>query len=191
MLAICWGGYPAAYGGGTIDWASVKLRSVDGESLELPPARFYVVCFLGTECPLAKLYGPRLQTLADQFHDRDVVFLGVNSNPQDSPAEITAYAKLHSLQFQQLKDADQSIADTFAAKRTPEVFIVDARGLVLYNGRIDDQYTRDLLAPHRTQHDLRNALTAIVAGEPIPRAIAQCGLPDHPNHPTRLAARPC
>ena len=50
-----------------------------------------VVAFLGTECPLAKLYGPRLTELQNQFTDQGVAFVGINSNSQDSVTEIAAY----------------------------------------------------------------------------------------------------
>src|SRR4051794_32033380 len=43
-----------------------------------------VVAFLGTECPLAKLYGPRLQELADTYADQGVSVIGISSNVQDS-----------------------------------------------------------------------------------------------------------
>src|SRR4051812_23767097 len=36
-----------------------------------------VLCFLGTECPLAKLYAPRLEKLSEQFSTRGVAFLGI------------------------------------------------------------------------------------------------------------------
>src|SRR5436309_222264 len=54
-----------------------------------------VLCFLGTECPLAKLYGPRVQKLNDQFSTRGVTFLGISSNSQDSLTELAAYARIH------------------------------------------------------------------------------------------------
>ena len=39
-----------------------------------------------------------------------------------------------------LKDFDQTVADAFGAKRTPEVFLLDANRVIRYHGRIDDQY---------------------------------------------------
>ena len=45
---------------------------------------FVVVAFLGTECPLAKLYAGRLQTIADEYAERGVAVVAVMSNAQDS-----------------------------------------------------------------------------------------------------------
>ena len=97
-----------------------------------------VVAFLGVECPLAKLYGPRLADLAESFPG--VAFLGINSNTQDSITELAAYARVHKLNFPLLKDPGNRVADLFGAERTPEVFVLDAARRVRYRGRIDDQY---------------------------------------------------
>ena len=99
-----------------------------------------VVAFLGTECPLAKLYAPRLVELAAEFKDRGVAFVGIDSNQQDSVTELAHYAKEHKVEFPLLKDAGNTIADQFGAVRTPEVFLLDSDRMVRYWGRIDDQY---------------------------------------------------
>ena len=55
-------------------------------------SKLVVIAFLGTECPLAKLYGPRLASLAETYEPQGVSFLGINANVQDSLTEIAAYA---------------------------------------------------------------------------------------------------
>ncbi|MCA9139323.1 MAG: redoxin domain-containing protein [Planctomycetales bacterium] len=153
--------------GGPLTWPPKKMLGTDGEPVLVEPGKFTVLCFLGTECPLARLYGPRLQSLADQYTDKGVAFLGVNSNLQDSPAEIDAYAKEHSVTFPIVKDSDQSIADLLGATRTPEVFIVDSTGLIRYQGRIDDQYEPGVARASPTQNDLRDAIDAVLSGHPV------------------------
>ena len=148
-----------------INWSD--LRGVGDVPVSPRDAQFRVVCFLGSECPLAKLYGPRLNTLTEAFASQGVAFVGVNSNPQDSPADVGRYIQAHGLQFPVVKDADQSLANQFGATRTPEVFVLDASGRVQYHGRIDDQYEAGTSRPQPTQHDLRDALAALIAGRPI------------------------
>ena len=70
-----------------------------------------VVAFVGTECPLAKLYGPRLESLNKRFSGRGVAFLGVNSNCQDAITQISTYARRHKISFPILKDPGNRIAD--------------------------------------------------------------------------------
>lgn len=125
-----------------------------------------VIAFLGTECPLAKLYGHRLQTISDTF-GHSVAVVGINANRHDSITEIAAYARRHHLEFPILKDVGNKVADAIGARRTPEVFLLDQKGVIRYRGRIDDQYgvgyTRD--APK--SNDLKNAVQQLLAGQPV------------------------
>ena len=152
---------------GGVSWSSIDLKDPQGKPIVLPPGQWKVICFLGSECPLAKLYGPRLQAMSDEFAKKDVVFLGINSNPQDSPSDIQQYIRSHEIRFPVAKDADQSIADSFGAERTPEVFVVDSKGAIRYRGRIDDQYEPGVARKQPTTHDLRDALTALTNGKPV------------------------
>ena len=51
---------------------------------DLADKQVVVVAFLGTQCPLAKLYATRLQSIANDFADRGVAVVAVMSNAQDS-----------------------------------------------------------------------------------------------------------
>lgn len=151
--------------------ASISLKAQDDRQVILgegSTSRWTVLCFLGTECPLAKLYASRLQEMANKFADQNVAFVGVMSNSQDSPAECLEYAKLHQIKFPVIKDVDQQLADRFDATRTPEVVVVDQANQVVYRGRIDDQYQPGIAREKPTQHDLSNALAALVEGKSVP-----------------------
>jgi peroxiredoxin len=130
-----------------------------------------VLCFLGTECPLAKLYGPRLQNLHDQFSPRGVAFLGISSNSQDSLTELSAYARIHGLTFPILKDLGQKLADQCGATRTPQVFVLDRERSIRYAGRVDAQFTFGtgvgLAQPQPQRADLESALDELLAGKEI------------------------
>ena len=67
--------------------AEFALADVDGKTHRLSDVRdqpVVVIAFLGTECPLAKLYGTRLAELARHYEPQGVAFFGVNSNCQDT-----------------------------------------------------------------------------------------------------------
>ncbi|HEV3299716.1 MAG TPA: redoxin domain-containing protein [Planctomycetaceae bacterium] len=121
-----------------------------------------VVAFLGAECPLAKLYGPRLADLARQMNAKRVAFLGIDSNQQDSLREIAAYALRHKIDFPILKDPANVVADRFGAVRTPEVFVLDRQRRVRYRGRIDDQYGFTNGVGFQRPAPLRNDLTEAI-----------------------------
>jgi hypothetical protein len=158
--------------------ASLRLpTSAAGKNVPLfdpAAAKLHVICFLGTECPLARLYGPRLTALDAQLRDAGVRFLGVNSNRQDSMDEVQQFVKQYSITFPIAKDYDGVAAQMLGATRTPEVFVLDADGEIRYQGRIDDQYHPGISRPFPTKNDLRDAIDALLAGKQValPRTTA-------------------
>lgn len=127
-----------------------------------------VVCFLGTECPLARQYGPRLNKLANEFAAQNVRFIGVNSNSQDSQKEVTAFSSEYAIEeFPILKDPGNKIADQFNARYMAEVFVLDQKLAIRYHGRVDDQFQPGVSRGQPTRHDLRVALEELLAGKPV------------------------
>ena len=156
-----------------------SARNFDGKQYSLADfsdSKLVVVAFLGTECPLAKLYGPRLAEVAREFKDRDVALVGIASNQQDSIAELAHYARLHKIDFPLLKDVNNVIADQFGAIRTPEMFVLDADRAIRYWGRVDDQFGFQSggIAYQRTEpkrRDLAVAIEELLAGNPPTQAV--------------------
>jgi peroxiredoxin len=134
---------------------------------ELSDRDLVVVAFLGTQCPLAKLYAGRLQAIADEFADRGVAVVAVMSNSQDSLAEIAAYVRQHNITYPVLKDRRNEVADLFAAERTPQVFVLDRERVVRYQGRVDDQYLVGIVRDKPTREDLRSAIEELLDGKPV------------------------
>ena len=154
----------------TLADAPLQLVTTDGETLTLSlPAdtRLTVLCFLGTECPLARLYAPRLQALADAYESQGVRFIAINSNQQDSLAEIRESAQSVGLKIPVCKDYDQAAADRLGIERTPEVCVLDAQTNVIYRGRVDDQYHPGVSRPQPSRHDLQVAIDEALAGQPV------------------------
>lgn len=129
-----------------------------------------VVAFLGTECPLAKLYGQRLAELAREYGARNVGFIGIDSNQQDSLSEMAQYARRHKIEFPFLKDPANAVADQFGAVRTPEVFVLDKTRNIRYRGRIDDQFGIGFTRAEPQRRDLAIALDELLAGKEVSQA---------------------
>ncbi len=138
---------------------------------DLKDSKLVVVAFLGVECPLSKLYGPRLAELAKQYESQGVSFVGVDSNRQDSTSDMAQYAKTHEINFPFLKDLNNRLADKLGAARNPQVFVLDAGRVVRYAGRVDDQYgfqTGSGYAKTKANsRDLGAAIDALLAGKPV------------------------
>ncbi|MFN7731062.1 MAG: redoxin domain-containing protein [Pirellula sp.] len=179
ILSIC---TPVAYGqnttpenatNGEASPTATELQAfwqrpdVRGQSIPaLPSTQVRVIAFLGCDCPVAKLYAKRLQELASIYTPRGVQWIGVMSNLQDTPEDIVAFCDAMQLEFPFLHDADQQIAKAFHATRTAEVIVLANDGSIVYRGRIDDQYSPGIKRSQSTQHELRDALDAALAGQP-------------------------
>tara|TARA_R110002095_G_scaffold215499_2_gene209906 strand:- start:208 stop:2190 length:1983 start_codon:yes stop_codon:yes gene_type:complete len=143
------------------------------ELTEKPQHKATVVCFLGAECPLARLYGPKLNAMQTAYQSQGVQFIGVNSNQQDSLENVQEYVKQYEIQFPLAKDYNNEVADRFAAVRTPEVFVLDDKLKIQYRGRIDNQYLPGVSRAETTSHDLKNALDQVLAGKPVEVAVTK------------------
>lgn len=130
-------------------------------------SKAFVVIFLDTECRLANLYVPTLLRLHRQYADKGVRFLAINSNAQDSFAQVSAHAQERDIPFPVLKDFDHAAADAFGAKRSPEAFLLDAERVIRYHGRIDDQYGLDYRREKPTRDDLAIAIDELLAGKKV------------------------
>ena len=166
---------------------TLELTDLYGQPHQIAEYRtgnWTVVTFLGTECPLVRLYARRLSDLADEFSSRGVSFIGVNSNCQDSLTEISAYGRRHDLTIPLLKDVGHHLANALGAERTPQVFVLDRDNNIHYQGRIDDQYGVGFSREKPTRQDLRLALDALTSGRPVevPRTeAAGCHIGRLPN----------
>lgn len=126
-----------------------------------------VVAFLGTECPLAKLYAGRLQTIADDYAKRGVAVVAVMSNAQDSLAKIAAFERQYKITYPVLKDRRNEVADQFGAERTSQVFLLDRQRAIRYRGRVDDQYLVGIVRAKPTRADLQIAIDELLAGKSV------------------------
>ena len=150
--------------------ANFELADFRGQPWSLAAVKdkpIIVVAFLGIECPLMQQYAPRLQQLHEQFADKGVELVVINSNQQDTLSELGHFAKHHSLKFPLLKDPANKVADQFHAERTPEVFVLDKERKVRYHGRIDDQFGVGVSRVKPQRLDLSVAIEELLAGKPV------------------------
>jgi peroxiredoxin len=160
------------------DFSARDFRGKQVSLADFASSKLVVVAFVGTECPQARLYAPRLVELAAAYKDQGVAFLAIDSNQQDSVTELAHYAEQNKLEFPLIKDAGNVIADQLGAERTPEVFLLDADRVVRYWGRIDDQYGFQAggVAFQRDkpeQRELASAIDELLAGKPVSVAVAK------------------
>lgn len=155
------------------DGLRYSLSSFDGSSV-------LVVVFFANACPTAKGYEDRLRRIADDYADRGVRLVAINSNnphlsPRESYPEMVSRAQASEFNFSYVKDEDRSVAAAFGAVCTPHVFVFDRARRLRYRGRIDDSR----LPENVTRSDLRNSLDALLEERPVPVAETEpfgCGI---------------
>ena len=122
-----------------------------------------VIIFIATRCPVSNGYNDRMEKLAEDYQSKGINVIGINSNSTEPASEVKSHAAEKHLTFAILKDDGNKIADRFGANHTPEAYVIDASGKLVYHGRIDNSQKIEAI----TSNDLRDALDAVLAGKPI------------------------
>ncbi len=122
-----------------------------------------VLIFISTQCPVSNGYNERMEKLARDYAARGINVVGINSNASETAADIKRHAADKNLTFTILKDGGNKIADRLGALVTPEAFLLDASGKLVYRGRIDNSRNGDSI----TANELREAIDATLAGQPV------------------------
>jgi len=125
-----------------------------------------VIIFVATKCPISNAYNARMQKLAEDYRARGVNVVGINPNVAELADEVKRHAAENGLKFPILKDTGNKIADRYDAQVTPEAYLLDASGKLVYRGRIDNSRNGDSIS----STDLRDAIEAVLAGKPVEKA---------------------
>lgn len=128
------------------------------------------VVFTCNHCPYAQAYEDRLIALAEEYDERGVQFVLINSNdsdayPEDSFGQMKVRHDEKGFPFPYCFDESQAVAKSFGALCTPHCFVFDIERNLRYKGRIDDNW-QDPSAV--TERNLRDALEALVHGKEPP-----------------------
>ena len=125
------------------------------------------IIFVATKCPVSNAYNTRMAALGKEYAAKGILLVGINSNKTEPTAEVKEHAEKNAFTFPVLRDEGNRVADAYGASYTPEVFVLDAKGDLIYHGRIDENQ-EDPKAVKSA--DLRNTLDAVLAGKPVPTA---------------------
>jgi peroxiredoxin len=124
-----------------------------------------VVVFTCNHCPYALAWHERIAQAARDYAERGVRFLAVNPNdatryPSDSLEAMKQRVRTEPWPMPYLRDESQEVARAYDAKTTPDVFVLDAQGRLVYRGAPDGDYDD----PAENAAWLREALDAALAG---------------------------
>jgi peroxiredoxin len=160
---------PDVVSGRTISLAAFEERKV------------LLVLFLSRHCPFVRHVQEEIARLGRDYQ-RSVGIVGISSNDadryeDDSPANMSEWAKGCGFTFPVCFDATQSVAKAYTAACTPDPFVFDDKRLLAYRGQLDD--SRPGNGKPVTGRDIRGAFDALIAGrpvDPVQRPSAGCNI---------------
>lgn len=129
-----------------------------------------VVMFICNHCPYVLHVNEELVRLANDYIARGIAFVAISSNdvvnyPQDGPDKMKEHAAKMKYPFPYLYDESQNVARAFDAACTPDIYVFDKDLKLAYRGRLDDSKPSNGIP--LTGKDLRAALDALLAGQPV------------------------
>jgi peroxiredoxin len=130
-----------------------------------------VVAFICAHCPFVRHIRSEFARFAREYQARGLGVVAVMSNdvgvfPQDGPAGMKQEAQEVGYTFPYLFDEQQEVAKAFRAACTPDLYLFDASGVLVYRGQFDD--SRPSTTVPVTGADLRAAADALLAGGELP-----------------------
>lgn len=114
----------------------------DQVSLTDHKGKITVIMFHSIGCPFYKMhenkgYDRVFVPMVESYKDKDVVFVGINANKNETTDKIKAYIKKHSINYTVVKDEGNKIADAYGAKVTPHIMVIDQEGKLRYRGGVE------------------------------------------------------
>jgi len=164
--------------GDTAPKADVQMKNVDGSKVsisEMSGEEGTLVLFICNHCPWVQAWEGRIAEIGNEFQTKGVGVIAVNPNdpaayPSDGFEEMQKRAEKVGYEFPYVVDATSDVARAFDATKTPEAFLFDENGELVYKGTIDDNARN----PEQVEKQyLRNALEALVAGNEIPDQVTK------------------
>jgi peroxiredoxin len=137
----------------------VDIQGV-ARSLQDFRGKVVILNFWSAECPWARRTDEALQELLEDWGD-PVVLLSVASNVNEGEELVRRVADERNLPHL-LIDKESRLADLYGAQTTPHLFVIDAQGILRYQGALDDVTFR---RRNPTRDYLRQAVQAVLAGE--------------------------
>jgi thioredoxin-related protein len=132
--------------GSPIPKPEIKMKDVSGKEVSLKDAKTgkgLLVMFSCNTCPYVIKNQGRTYEACKYAQANDIGVAILNSNEakrsdDDSFEDMKAYAKEQGYKWYYLLDNNSALADAFGANRTPECFLFNGDGKLVYHGAIDD-----------------------------------------------------
>lgn len=163
--------------------ADTKMKDVSGKEVSLKEAKKkngLLVMFSCNTCPYVIKNQQRTKEISAYALKNDIGVVLVNSNEaqrtdDDSYDAMKQYAKEQGYSWYYVVDEKSALADAFGANRTPENFLFNKDGKLVYHGATDDNPD----AASVTRKHLKEAIDEMMAGKEVTQKTSRsvgCGI---------------
>ena len=135
-----------------------------------------VLVFVRTDCPISNRYAPTIQALVQKYSGT-AVFMLVYPDKSETRQNIGKHLHEYGYKTTALRDSQHALVKMGKVEVTPEAAVFNAKGELIYHGRIDNWYKefgRARSAP--TTHELEDAIqSALNSQHPAPASVSGIG----------------
>lgn len=168
-----------AFASATVDQPApgFTANTADGKSLSLDSLKGKTVVLEWTnhDCPFVKKHyeSGNMQGLQKEAAAKGIVWLQVISSAPGKQGHVDAATalKLNSARSATpanvILDPEGKLGKLYGAQTTPHLYVIDAKGILVYKGGIDSLATADKADIAKAEAYVANALGALAAGKKI------------------------
>ncbi len=157
---------------GTILDPSVAVRDIDGtrrEPLKAAKGQVEALFFVTNDCPVSNYYSHEIRRICDEYASRGARCALVYTDPALTDEQARKHAEEYGHgAYPKIVDRTHALVKATGAAITPTAVVIKPDASIVYRGRIDNFYAA--IGKQRrvvTEHDLRDALDAVLAGRPV------------------------
>jgi len=145
------------------------------DALDQFRGKYVVLEWHNQGCPYTRKHyvSGNMQALQKEWTAKGVVWFTVISSAPGQQGYVTAseendyVAKMHAAPTAVLMDPQGKVGHLYDAKTTPQMFVIDPAGKLIYEGAIDNRPTPDPDDVKGADNYVSDALLAAMAGKPV------------------------
>jgi len=160
-----------------------SLPDTNGKTLSLADfkGKYVVLEWYQPDCPFVQKHyrSGNMQALQKEYTGKGVTWLTIDSSAPGEEGNYPA-GKLNEIAAQDssartalLLDPAGNVGRLYGAKTTPDMYIVDPNGVLVYKGAIDNKRSTDLADVKTATNYVKGALDAVMAGKRVPTTATQ------------------
>jgi peroxiredoxin len=148
------------------------------QSVSQYKGKYVVLEWFNPECPFVKKHyeSGNMQKLQEEFTGKDIVWLTIDSSGPGKQGHLTAEQANQKITKLKMKstavviDADGQAGQTYGAKTTPHMFVINPEGKIVYEGAIDSRNSTSAADIPSSTNYVKVALEESLAGKPVTTA---------------------